>query len=118
VHLSEAAANTDSASRPEGSEGADDVVPAARERALCGRAHVGIATDCNLDLLGDDAGRLCKSCWRSVERWLSPPEAAEGEDEVVRWLTAVVLEVGEAMIEGVPLSRLEPIRRRVRSAQS
>jgi hypothetical protein len=76
---------------------------------------VAIVAEPGLDLLGDDAARMCKSCWRSVERWLSPPPAAEGEEEVIRWVTALVLEIGEAMIEGVPLPRLESIRRRVRS---
>jgi hypothetical protein len=75
---------------------------------------VAIVTEPGVDLLGDDAGRMCKSCWRSVERWLSPPPAAVGEDEVVRWLTTAVLEIGEAMVQGVPVPRLEAIRRRVR----
>ncbi|MGH8989077.1 MAG: hypothetical protein ACRDXC_10880 [Acidimicrobiales bacterium] len=51
-----------------------------------------------------------------VERWLSPPPAAVGEDEVVRWLTTAVLEIGEVMVQRVPVPRLEPIRRRVRAA--
>jgi hypothetical protein len=76
---------------------------------------VAIVTEPGMDLLGDDASLVCKSCWRSVERWLSPPPVAEGEDDVVRWIAAVVLETGEALVEGVPVPRLESIRRRVRS---
>lgn len=82
---------------------------------FCGRPYVAVMTEPGLDLLGDDVDRLCRSCWRSVERWLSPPPAAEGEDEVVRWIMSVVLETGEAMVEGVPVPRLESIRRRARS---
>ncbi len=82
---------------------------------LCGRPYVAVVTEPGLDLLGDDAAQLCKSCWRSVERWLRPPPAADGEDEVVRWISAAVLETGEAMVEAVPVPRLEAIRRRVRS---
>ncbi|MDA8310711.1 MAG: hypothetical protein M0Z46_08870 [Actinomycetota bacterium] len=73
-------------------------------------------TEPGADLLGDDAGRMCKSCWRSVERWLTPPPPTSGEDDVVRWLTTAVLESGEAMVQGVPMLRLEPIRRRARAA--
>ena len=84
-------------------------------RTLCGRPYVRIVTEPGLDLLGDDARRVCKSCWRIVERWLSPPPVAEGEADVLRWIVAAVLEIGEAMVEGVPVPRLESIRRRVRS---
>jgi hypothetical protein len=76
---------------------------------------VAIVTEPGLDLLGDSAARVCKSCWCSVERWFSPPPVAEGEDEVVQWVTAVDLELGEAMVEGVPVPRLESTRRRIPS---
>ena len=84
-------------------------------RTLCGRPYVRIVTETGLDLLGDDVRRVCKSCWHIVERWLSPPPVAEGEADVLRWIVAAVLEIGEAMVEGVPVPRLESIRRRVRS---
>jgi hypothetical protein len=78
-------------------------------RTLCGRPYLRIVTEPGLDLLGDDARRVCKSCWRMVERWLSPPPVAEGEADVLRWMVAAVLEIGEAMVEGVPVPRLESI---------
>ncbi len=83
-------------------------------RTLCGRPYVRIVTEPGLDLLGD-ARRVCKSCWRIVDRWLSPPPVAEGEADVLRWIVAAVLEIGEAMVEGLPVPRLGSIRKRVRS---
>ena len=118
VHLTEHSWGGDLASAtPEfvTDAGSPRLVEAAPARkTLCGRPYVAIVTEPGVDLLGDDAGRMCKSCWRSVERWLSPPPAAVGEDEVIRWLTTAVLEIGEAMVQGVPVPRLEAIRRRVR----
>src|SRR5487761_1101310 len=100
VHLTEQSgeSNLDSA-KPQSVTGADPprlAAPGPVTNTLCGRPYVAIVAEPGLDLLGDDAGQMCKACWRSVERWLSPPPAAEGEDEVVRWITAVVLETGEA----------------------
>ena len=40
---------------------------------------------------------------------------SKGESAVLRWIVAAVLETGEAMVEGVPVPRLESFRRRVRS---
>lgn len=119
VHLAENPRVSDPAVAPRGhGPGISPRRPMAPGPALstfCGRPYVAVVTEPGLDLLGDDVDRLCGSCWRSVERWLSPPPAAEGEDEVVRWIMSVVLETGEAMVEGVPVPRLESIRRRVRS---
>lgn len=114
VHLAEHSRGSDLASATSRSV-TDAGPPRPAKNTLCGRPYVAIVTEPGLDLLGDDAGRMCKSCWRSVERWLSPPPAAEGEDGVVRWITTAVLEIGEAMVEGMPVPRLESIRRRVRS---
>ena len=117
VHLAGRARGSDIASPPERVGSSDPSRPRAEwpTRTLCGRPYVRIVTEPGLDLLGDDARRLCKSCWRIVERWLSPPPVAEGEADVLRWIVAAVLEIGEAMVEGVPVPRLESIRRRVRS---
>jgi len=84
-------------------------------RTLCGRPWTSPLTDLALDLLGEDRRLLCGSCWRTVEGWLSPLPQAEGEDAVVVWIVSTVLEVGEAMIDGVPVPRIESLRRRVRS---
>ena len=119
VHLAENPRVSDPATAPWGhGPGASSRRPMAPGPALstfCGRPYVAVVTEPGLDLLGEDVDRLCGSCWRSVERWLSPPPAADGEDEVVRWIMSVVLETGEAMVEGVPVPRLESIRRRARS---
>lgn len=119
VHLAEHRRGSDLASATPPSvtdTGPPRLVAATRAKhTLCGRPYVTIVTEPGMDLLGDDTGQLCKSCWRSVDRWLSPPPAAVGEDEVVRWVTTAVLEIGEAMLEGVPVPRLESIRRRVRA---
>ena len=118
VHLAGRAGGSDTLSAPEGAEGSDPSRPAGAEwptRTLCGRPYVRIVTEPGLDLLGDDARLVCKSCWRIVEGWLSPPPVAEGEADVVRWIVAAVLETGEAMVEGVPVPRLVSIRQRVRS---
>jgi hypothetical protein len=85
-------------------------------RTLCGRARGAVLDDPEFDLLGEHRGLVCRSCWRTVERWLSPPPLAPGEDEVVHWLVETALAVGEAMVEGVPAPRLEAVRRRARSA--
>jgi hypothetical protein len=50
-----------------------------------------------------------------VEGWLQPPPPAAGEDDVVAWIVATVLGGGEAMIDGVPVPRLEGVRRRARA---
>jgi hypothetical protein len=89
--------------------------PLWRTRTLCGRPRGSMIADRSLDLLGEHRGLLCQSCWRTVEGWLSPPPAAAGEDDVVHWVVATVLEIGEAMVEGVAVPRLESLRRRVRS---
>jgi hypothetical protein len=89
--------------------------PVWRTRTLCGRARGLMVTDPALDLLGEHRGLVCQACWRIVEGWLSPPSPAAGEDDVVRWVVGTVLETGEAMVEGVPVPRLESLRRRVRS---
>lgn len=89
--------------------------PAWRASTLCGRAWTSTVIQTDLDLLGEHRGRLCQSCWRTVEGWLSPPPPAGGEDGVVHWVVETVLEVGEAMVEGVPIPRIESLRRRVRS---
>ncbi len=119
VHLAERSERADLASAPPESVTSNDLTrPIDKgwaKRTLCGRRVVAIVTEPGLDLLGDDAGLVCKSCWRSVEGWLSPPPAAEGEDKVVRWIVAAVLETGEAMVEGMPVPRLGPIRGLVRS---
>ena len=119
VHLAKQSRGSDLASttsRSDTDAGPSQLAAATpANNTLCGRPYVAIVTEPGVDLLGSDAGRMRKSCWRSVERWLSPPPAADGEDEVVRWITTAVLELGEAMVEGVPVPRLESIRRRVRS---
>ena len=119
VHLAEHSRGSDPASatpQPVTDTSPSRLAAAApANNTLCGRPYVAIVTEPGVDLLGSDAGQMCKSCWRSVERWLTPPPAAEGEDEVVRWITTAVLEIGEALVEGVPVPRLESIRRRVRS---
>ena len=85
-------------------------------RTLCGRPSGQLAVDGGgLDLFGKDRGRLCQSCWRTVEGWLSAPPPSTGEGDVIRWVVATVLETGEAMVEGVPVPRLESIRRQIRS---
>jgi len=68
-----------------------------------------------LDLLGADQIRLCQSCWRAVEGWLVIPGPARGEAEAIAGAVATVLEIGEAMIDGVPIPRFESIRRAIRS---
>ena len=84
-------------------------------RTLCGRP-AGLVSDADgLDLLGADQRRLCQSCWRAVERWLHAPGPARGESEVIAWAVATVLEIGEAMIDGIPIPRFESIRRAIRS---
>ncbi len=119
VHLAEHSMGGDLASATTQSvtdAGPPRLVRATREnKTLCGRPYVAIVTEPGLDLLGDDAGRMCKSCWRSVERWLSPPHPSDGQTEVVRWLTTAGLETGEAMVEGVPVPCMGSIRRRVRA---
>ena len=67
------------------------------------------------DLLSSPEQWMCSSCWRIVEGWLAAPPPVKGEDAVVRWVVNAVLEVGEALIEGVPVPRLEALRRRIRS---
>jgi hypothetical protein len=84
-------------------------------RTLCGRPWTSPMANLALDLLGEHRRLLCGSCWRTVEGWLSPPPPVEGEDAVVAWIVSTVLEVGEAMMEGVPVPRIESVRRRVRS---
>lgn len=118
VHLAEHSRGSElvsSTAQPATGASARLVAAASANNTLCGRPYVAIVTEPGLDLLGEDASQMCRSCWRSVERWLSPPLAADGEDEVVRWITTTVLEIGEAMVEEVPVPRLEPIRQRVRS---
>jgi hypothetical protein len=91
--------------------------PVWRTRTLCGRplSHGILVADLSVDLLDDPWGLLCKSCWRIVEGWLSPPPPGDGEDEIVAWIIRTVLTSGEAMVEDVPAPRLESLRRRVRS---
>jgi hypothetical protein len=55
-------------------------VPPAKN-TFCGRPYVAIVTEPGVDLLGSDAGQMCKSCWRSVERWLSPPDASAKRED-------------------------------------
>jgi hypothetical protein len=46
---------------------------------------------------------MCASCWRILESWLAAPPPIASEDAGVRWAVKAVLEVGEALIEGVPV---------------
>ena len=90
--------------------------PAWRTQTLCGRPRGEIVADADdLDLLSSPEQWMCSSCWRIVEGWLAAPPPVKGEDAVVRWVVNAVLEVGEALIEGVPVPRLEALRRRIRS---
>ena len=93
----------------------DWTTTAWQTRTLCGRTRGALVDEGSLDLLGEDSGLLCRGCWRTVERWLSPPPPAAGEDDVVAWVLGAVLETGEALVEGVPVPRLESLRRRIRS---
>jgi len=95
--------------------GADPTAGRWSARTLCGRARGPTMVIDDVDLLGEHRRLACRSCWRAVEGWLSPPPPAVGEDDVVRWLVETALEVGEAVVEEVPAPRLEAIRRRVRS---
>ena len=83
---------------------------------LCGRPRAEVVADA-----------MTWTCWAARRSgcavlagassrggWSRPP-AAEGEDAVLRWVINAVLESGEALIEGVPVPRLEAFRRRVRS---
>jgi hypothetical protein len=118
VHLAGRARRSDIVRAPETVRSRDPSLLAGMEwptRTLCGRPFVRILNEPGLDLLGDDAHLVCKSCWRIVEGWLSPPPVAKGESDVLRWMVDAVLETGEAMVEGVPVPRLESFRRRVRS---
>ena len=84
-------------------------------RTLCGRPAGLVSDGDGLDLLGADQRRLCQSCWRAAEGWLCAPGPAHREGEVIAWVVATVLEIGEAMIDGVPLPRFESVRRAIRS---
>jgi len=86
-----------------------------KARTLCGRPRGHVVASDGLDLLGKDRRQLCQSCWRTVEGWLSAPAPTAGEDDVVRWAVATVLEIGEALVEGVPVPRLESLRRQIRA---
>jgi hypothetical protein len=79
---------------------------------LCGRHAASLGVGVDLDVLGADRGRLCRSCWRVVEGWLQPPTAADGEDEVLAWLVETVLRGGSAMIDDIPYGRVRPLRQR------
>ncbi len=81
---------------------------------LCGRHATSLGVGVDLDVLGADRDRLCRSCWRVVEGWLQPPTAADGEDEVLAWLVETVLRGGSAMIDDVPFGRVRPLRQRAR----
>jgi hypothetical protein len=90
--------------------------PVWRTLTLCGRARAEMVADADdLDLLGSPEKWMCRSCWRIVEGWLAAPPPVEAEDAVLRWVINTVLETGEALIEGVPVPRLQAFRRRVRS---
>lgn len=99
-----------------GGAGADPLKePAWGPVTLCGRDRGPMVADLELDIFGFHRGLVCRACWRRVERWLVPPAPADGEDEVVAWAVETVLEFGEALVEEVPVPRLESFRRRVRS---
>jgi hypothetical protein len=129
VHLAERAApghgaagaklkdGADGASQETGSPATpvDWTTTAWQSRTLCGRTRGALVDEGSLDLLGEDRGLLCRGCWRTVEGWLTPPPATAGEDDVVAWVLSAVLETGEALLEGVPVPRLEWLRRRTRS---
>lgn len=90
--------------------------PTWRIQTLCGRPRAEIVPDADdVDLLSSPEQWMCSSCWRIVEGWLAAPPPVEGEDAVLRWVVNAVLEVGEALIEGVPVPRREAFRRRIRS---
>jgi hypothetical protein len=96
----------------------DRGAPAVRlsqTRTLCGRISGPMVAGSVLDLFGEHRRLVCGSCWRIVEGWLQPPPPAVGENDVVDWIVVTVLEIGEAMIDGVPVPRLEWVRRRTRS---
>jgi len=89
--------------------------PAWRTKTLCGRPRGEIVPDADdVDVLSTPEHWVCASCWRILEGWLAAPPPVEGEDAVLRWAINAVLEVGEALIEGVPVPRLEALRRRIR----
>jgi hypothetical protein len=77
---------------------------------LCGRPATSLGVGVDLDVLGADRERLCRSCWRVVEGWLAPPKAADADDEVLVWLVETVLRGGSAMIDDVPFGRDRPLR--------
>ncbi len=90
--------------------------PVWRTQTLCGRVRAEIVPEAeDIDLLSSPEQWMCATCWRIVEGWLAAPPPVEGEDAAVRWVVDAVLEVGEALVEGVPLPRLEALRRRIRS---
>ncbi len=90
--------------------------PIWRTQTLCGRPRTEIVPDADdVDPLSSPEPWMCSSCWRIVEGWLATPPPVEGEDAAIRWVVNAVLEVGEALIEGVPVPRLETFRRRIRS---
>lgn len=96
-------------------DGGAPAVGLSQTRTLCGRFKGPMVAGSVLDLFGEHRRLLCGSCWRIVEGWLQPPPPAVGEDDVVDWIVVTVLEIGEAMIDGVPVPRLEWVRRKARS---
>ena len=86
-----------------------------KPRALCGRSWSEVGLDGDVDPLGAQRHLLCQSCWLIVEGRLQPPPASDGEDTVAAWLLRTVLQFGEAMLEGVPVPRMQSLRARVRS---
>ncbi|MGH9055704.1 MAG: hypothetical protein ACRDYY_07555 [Acidimicrobiales bacterium] len=105
------------AAEENGSWSGADALSAAgwRTRTLCGLRRAEMAPEVDAaDLLAGRDWLGCRSCRRIVEGWLSAPPPAEGEEAALRWLLDAVLEVGEALIEGVPLPRVEAFRCRVR----
>jgi len=118
VHLAERAQpgqDTAPAAHTRWSKSSDLSAPPWRTVTLCGRPRAEIVPDADdVDLLSSQEQWMCSSCWRIVEGWLTAPPPIEGEDAVVRWVVNAVLGVGEALLEGVPVPRLEAIRRRIR----
>jgi hypothetical protein len=70
----------------------------------------------DLNLFGGPAERVCRSCWRIVEVWLTAPPPAEGDDEVAHWVANAGVEDRPGVDRGGASAPCEgALRRRARS---